>query len=361
MSAFHFYYGIFAFSTALTFIYFVCDILIDLHRIYCAYCSTMRIQSLASPPAHGYSCTSSSHHQVSSYSGWNNSVKLVLAAAIIACIPARTASFPSRSVSVQRRHAPLDSIYPGSNPTAFITSTFTAKAFFAVRSPSRSPATTTSTLYSKKKKNNNQDETPFLVALIDTLVDFSKRPFALNSGNSKRNAVSALYPAALLLVAVTQPLSNFLTTLSLFVALVTATRQLIFAPDDDDDEPYDSFEYRKRVSCRNDDDDDDDDDDRGLQVFLTDGFSLAASFASARLLLPPNLEISSSLAPLSVSPGVIIGVLAAAGAAFWQSTSRRGRLESASEDEDDDDDPEQRLLDLWDQRFKRRTREDNER
>jgi hypothetical protein len=228
------------------------------------------------------------------------------------------------------------------------------KNFFVVCSPSRSSATTTSMLYSRK--NDNQDDTPFLVALIDTLVDFSKRPLALNSDNSG-NGVSALYPAALLLVAVTQPLSSFLATLSLFVALVTATRQLIFAPDDDDDEPYASLESRKRGSGRK-DDDDDDDDDRGLQVFLTDGFSLAASFASARLLLPPNLGASSSLAPLSVSPGVVIGVLAAAGVAFWQTTSRRGRLESASEDEDD---PEQRLLDLWDQRFKRRTREDDER
>jgi hypothetical protein len=199
------------------------------------------------------------------------------------------------------------------------------------------------------------------VALIDTLVDFSKRPFALNSDNSGKvdgNAVSALYPAALLIVAVTQPLSNFLTTLSLFIALVTATRQLIFAPDDDDDdETYASFESRNSDSGRT-FDDDDDDNDRGLQVFLTDGFSLAASFASARLLLPPNLEASSSLAPLSVAPGVVIGVLAAAGVAVWQSTSRRGRLERASEDEGD---PEQRLLDLWDQRFKRREREDDER
>jgi hypothetical protein len=320
----------------------------------------MRIQSLASPSPHGCSRTNLSHRHVLSCSGWNKSVKLVLAAAIIACIPARTASFPFRSVSVQRRHAQLDSIHPGSTPTASITSKFTTTLFFVVHSPSCSPATTTSsTLHSKN--NDNQDETPFLVALIDTLVDFSKRPFALNSDNSGKvdgNAVSALYPAALLIVAVTQPLSNFLTTLSLFIALVTATRQLIFAPDDDDDdETYASFESRNSDSGRT-FDDDDDDNDRGLQVFLTDGFSLAASFASARLLLPPNLEASSSLAPLSVAPGVVIGVLAAAGVAVWQSTSRRGRLERASEDEGD---PEQRLLDLWDQRFKRREREDDER
>jgi hypothetical protein len=292
-------------------------------------------------------------------------VKLVLAVAIVACIPARTASFPLRSVSVQR-HDKLNLIHPGSTPAASITSKFKRNAFCAVFSPSRSPDTTTSTLYSKNN-DNNQDDTPFLVALIDTLVDFSMRPFALNSdnsGKSKRNTVSALYPAALLVLAVTQPLSSFLTTLSLFVALVTATRQLIFAPDDDDDddEAYASSESRNSGSGRNKDggdDDDDDVDDRGLQVFLTDGFSLAASFASARLLLPPNLEASSSLAPLSIAPGVVIGILAAAGVAFWQSTNRRGRLESASED-DEKDDSEQRLLDLWDQRFKRREREDDD-
>ena len=188
----------------------------------------------------------------------------------------------------------------------------------------------------------------------------AKRPFALNADNSenpKENSVSALYPAALLVLAVTQPLSNFLTTLSLFVALVTATRQLIFAPDDNDDNESYASSGRNGDS---DDDGDDDDDDRGLQVFLTDGFSLAASFASALLLLPPNPGASSWLAPLSVAPGVVVGVLAAAGLAFWQSMSRRGRLERASEEEEDDD-SEQRLLDLWDQRFKRRTREDDER
>jgi hypothetical protein len=89
-----------------------------------------------------------------------------------------------------------------------------------------------------------------------------------------------------------------------------------------------------------------------------------ASFASARLLLPTDLEASSLLAPLSVSPGVVIGVLAAAaaaaGVAFLQTTSRRGRRERASEDDDNDNDSEQRLLDLWDQRFKRREREDDD-
>jgi hypothetical protein len=322
----------------------------------------MRIQSLASPSPHGYSRTISSHHRIISYSRWNKRVALALAVSILACIPARTASFPFRSVSAHRRHAQLDSIHPGSTSIASITSIFKTKPFFVVHSPSRSLARTTSTLYSNN--NDNQDDTPFLVGLIDTLVDFSKRPFALNSdngGKSKGNAVSALYPATLLLVAVTQPLSSFLTTLSLFVALVTATRQLVFASDDDDDdEPYASGSGRNGDS--GDTDDDDDDDDRGLQVFLTDGFSLAASFASARLLLPPNLAASSGLAPLSVPPGVVIGVLAAAGVAVWQSTSRRGRLESATEDDDDNDnDPEQRLLDLWDQRFKRRERKDGER
>jgi hypothetical protein len=262
-------------------------------------------------------------------------------------------------VLVQRRHAKLDSIHPGSTPTTSITSRFIKKDFFAVCSPSRSPTTSTSTLYSRN--NDNQDDTPFLVALVETVVDVSKRPFALESEKSKGNPVAALYPAALLLLAVTQPLSSFLTTLSLFVALATATRQLIFAPDDDD-EPYASSESRYNGSDRNyddDDDDNDDDDDRGLQVFLTDGFSLAASFASARLLLPTDLEASSWLAPLSIPPIVVIGVLAtAAGVAFWQSTSRRGRLDSASED--DDNDPERRLLDLWDQRFNRREREDDE-
>jgi hypothetical protein len=166
---------------------------------------------------------------------------------------------------VQRRHAQLALIHPAFNPTASITPRLNTRAFFMLSSPSHSPATTTTALYSRN--NDNQDDTPFLVALIDTLADFSKRPFALNSddrGNSKGNAVSALYPAALLVLAVTQPLSNFLTTLSLFVALVTATRQLIFAPDEDDDEPFASSESRNRGSYRNDgDDDDDDDDDRG--------------------------------------------------------------------------------------------------
>jgi hypothetical protein len=316
---------------------------------------------MASPSPYGCSRTSSSHHHVSSCPGWNKSAALVLAVSIIACIPARTASFPFRSVPVQRRHANAqlesNSIHPGSTPTASTTSRSEKKAFFAVCSSSCSPATTASTLYSRN--NDNQDDTPFLVALIESVIDVSKRPFALDSENSEGDPVSALYPAVLLVLAVTQPLSSFLTTLSLFVALVAATRQLIFAPDDDD-EPYASTGSSDNGSGRSnddDDEDDDDDDDRGLQVFLTDGFSLAASFASARLLLPTDLDASSWLAPLSVPPGAAIGVLAAAaGVAFWQSTSRRGRARA----EDHDNDPERRLLDLWDQRFNRREREDDE-
>jgi hypothetical protein len=261
----------------------------------------MGILSLASLSPHGCSRTSFSHHHIRACSMWNMGVKLALAVAIIACKLTRTESFPFRSVSVQK-HDKLNSIHPGSNPPReSVTSKFQRNAIFVVGSSSRSPAVTSSTLYSRKN-DKNQDDTPFLVALIDALVDFSMRPFALNSNNdkiSKGNAVSALYPAALLAIAVTQPLSSFLTTLSLFVVLVTATRQLIFAPDDDDDDESNaSSKSRFRDSGSSDDDsgdddDDDDDDDRGLQVFLTDGFSLAASFASARLLLPPNLEASS--------------------------------------------------------------------
>jgi hypothetical protein len=310
----------------------------------------MRIQSLAAASPQCYPRSRSFHRHVSSSLWRNRSLRLLLAVAIGVCIPVRTASFPFRSVAVQRRHAPLDfdSIFPvSSSKLASEVDSITRCA------RSRTPYITASTLFSNRNNNDNQDEKPFLVTLIDTLVDFSTRPLG-SEANANSNSLAAIYPAALVLLAVTQPLSSFLTTLSIFVAFATATRQLVFVIDDDDDYDVDDngipyAETKNRGSERH--DDDDDDDDRNMQVFLSDGFSLASAYASARLLLPTDMDAASWLPSFSASPGVAIGVLTAtAGVAmFLSSTSSRGGVDNEA-----DDDTEQRLLDRWDQQFKRR-------
>jgi hypothetical protein len=63
------------------------------------------------------------------------------------------------------------------------------------------------------------------------------------------------------------------------------------------------------------------------------------------------MDAASWLPSFSASPGVAIGVLTAtAGVAmFLSSTSSRGGVDNEA-----DDDTEQRLLDRWDQQFKRR-------
>lgn len=183
-------------------------------------------------------------------------------------------------------------------------------------------------------RNGGANDELSVFRMVDGVRDLASRPFL--------PSMSVGYPLALLLVFAAVPVTQALLTIAFFAVYVVLGRQFMLNGDGDG-EPDDDRDAEKE------------EDDEASKINL---FALPGAILSASLLGNPfSNSVASTVAspvasPLSVAV-VLAGVLVVALVSV-RSSGDQSKSSSATPTSP----PDQRLMDLWDEEFRRRHEEE---